>query len=161
MDPLDSPARDHMTRVLSALSPNTSVAAARQLLADQHLSGAPVVDEQGRLLGVVTLQDLHRTPADLSPGVARYLVLHEGQSLTETTIPGASVEGGRVEGVMTRDVLALPTDALLREAVRVMVTREVHRLLVVEGDRLVGLLSTMDILRALVPDRPASPDQGF
>jgi CBS domain-containing protein len=161
MDPLDSPARDHMTRVLTALSPNTSVAAARQLLADQHLSGAPVVDEQGRLLGVVTLQDLHRTPADPTPGVARYRVLHEGQPLTEAAIPGASSEGGRVEGVMTRDVLALPTDALLREAVRIMVTREVHRLLVVDGDRLVGLLSTMDILRALVPDRPASPDQGF
>lgn len=161
MDPLDSPARDHMTRVLSALSPNTSVAAARQLLAEQHLSGAPVVDEQGRLLGVVTLQDLHRTPADLTPGVARYHVIHEGESLTEAAIPGAAAGGGRVEGVMTRDVLTLPMDALLREAVRVMVTREVHRLLVVEGDRLVGLLSTMDILRALVPDRPASLDQGF
>ncbi|MCS6900205.1 MAG: CBS domain-containing protein [Myxococcales bacterium] len=62
---------------------------------------------------------------------------------------------------MTWEALALSSSALLREAVRVMVTREVHRLLVIEGNRLVRLLNTMDILRALVPDRPTSPDQGF
>ncbi|MCS6900206.1 MAG: CBS domain-containing protein [Myxococcales bacterium] len=46
-----------MTRVLGALFRNTSLAAARQLFAEQHMSSASVVDDQGRLLRVVTVHD--------------------------------------------------------------------------------------------------------
>lgn len=159
-DPLDGPVQGLMARVLSALSPDTSIAAARKLLIEQHLSGAPVVDTQGHLLGIVSQNDLQNQPGG-PPGIARYYVLLEGQTLTETAIPGAELTGGRVGDVMTRQVLTTTATTSLRDAVRIMVTREVHRLLVVDGEKLVGLLSTMDILRALVPDRPAQPDQGF
>jgi CBS domain-containing protein len=160
-DLLDGPVREHMSRVLSALTPNTSLAAAGQLFSDQHLSGAPVVDESGRLLGVLSKTDLLAPGASATVGVARYYVLHEGKPLTTAAIPGAEGAAGVVAERMVREVLTIGGEASLREAVRVMVTREVHRLLVVDGERLVGLLSTMDILRALVPDRPARDDQGF
>jgi CBS domain-containing protein len=158
IDPLDRPVREHMARVLSALGPNTSLAAAGKLLADQHLSGAPVVDDQGKLLGVISRADLVEASASATVGVARYHVLHDGKTLTSSAIPGAT---GVVAERMTRDVLTIGGDAPLRDAVRRMVTREVHRLLVVDGERLVGLVSTMDVLRALVPDRPPEADQGF
>jgi CBS domain-containing protein len=161
IDPLDRPVREHMARVLSALGPNTSLAAAGKLLADQHLSGAPVVDDQGKLLGVISRADLVEASASATVGVARYHVLHDGKTLTSSAIPGAEGATGVVAERMTRDVLTIGGDAPLRDAVRRMVTREVHRLLVVDGERLVGLVSTMDVLRALVPDRPPEADQGF
>lgn len=160
-DPLDRPVREHMARVLSALTPSTSLAAASKLLADQHLSGAPVVDDHGKLLGVLSKTDLLEPSQSHVAGVARYFVLHEGKPLTASAIPGVDDLHGVVAERMARDVLTVSGDAPLRDAVRAMVTRQVHRLLVVDGERLVGLVSTMDVLRALVPDRPPQEDSGF
>jgi CBS domain-containing protein len=160
-DLLEQPVHRSMARVLSALSPSTSIPAARKLLAEQHLSGAPVVDSEGRLLGVVSQKDLLADLPSTGPSVARYHVLHDGKMLTETAIPGVEAGGGRVEEVMTREVLTITEETPLREAMRRMVVHEIHRLLVVREGQLVGLVSTMDVLRALVPDRPAAADQGF
>lgn len=160
-DPLDRTVQSCMTRVLSALSPDTSIAAAARLLHDQHLSGAPVVDEAGRLHGVVSQTDLAGPPRGGAAGVARYFVVHEGKTLASTAIPGVLPSEGVVSDVMQRNVQTVSAGSSLRDAVRLMVTREIHRVLVVEEGRLVGLVSTMDVLRALVPDRPPQDDQGF
>lgn len=107
-----------MARVLSVLSPSTSIPAARKLLAEQHLSGAPVVDSEGRLLGVVSQKDLLKDLPETGPSVARYHVLHDGKMLTETAIPGVEAGGGRIEEVMTREVLTITEETPLREAMR-------------------------------------------
>jgi CBS domain-containing protein len=161
VDPLDRAVHSSMTRVLSALSSNTSVAAASLLLHEQHLSGAPVVDEVGRLLGVVSLTDLVNAPRSGAIGVARYYLLHEGRLLTSNDVPGVEPSAGVVGDIMRREVQSVSSSSPLREAARLMVVHETHRVLVVDAGRLVGLISTMDVLRALVADRPPADDQGF
>ncbi len=150
-----------MTRVLSALAPDTSIAAAAQLFHDQHLSGAPVIDEAGHLVGVVSQTDLASAPRRGATGAARFYVVHGGRTLTSSVIPGVEPSPGVVGDVMQREVRTVAPNSSLRDAVLLMVTHEIHRVLVVDGGRLVGLVSTMDVLRELVSDRPPPDDQGF
>jgi CBS domain-containing protein len=160
-DPLDRAVRSSMTEVLSALAPDTCVAAAARLFHEQHLSGAPVVDERGHLVGVVSQTDLVDAPRGGVVGVAHYYLVHGGKTLTSSIIPGAEAASGVVGDCMRRDVQTVSPGSPLRDAVRVMVTHEIHRVLVVDAGRLVGLVSTMDVLRALMADRPEPDDQGF
>jgi CBS domain-containing protein len=160
-DPLGRAVRRIMTEVLTALSPDTSIGAAAHLLQEQHMSGAPVVDAAGHLLGVVSVGDLADAPRAGVQGRASFYVVHGGQTLTSSVIAGVEPSPGVVADVMRREVRSISPDAPLRDAVRLMVAHDIHRVLVVDGERLLGLISTMDVLRELVSERPPSDDQGF
>lgn len=104
-------------------------------LADGHISGLPVVDKGGRIIGVVSATDVLTAEAETeadSPAVGRQLI-----------------EETSVRDIMTPRPYIVAPDEDVREAARQMLYAEVHRLFVAEGDRLVGVLSTTDIVRAV------------
>jgi CBS domain-containing protein len=115
---------DLMTENPSTCEPSTPVMEAARVMAREDVGPIPVADG-GSLVGVVTDRDL----------VVR--VLAEGRD-PETTTVGE---------VATTDVEVVPPDAALDEALRIMARKQIRRLPVVDGDRLVGIVSQADVAR--------------
>jgi CBS domain-containing protein len=147
--------RQTMTRDVYAVSPATDLATAARLLVTRHIGGAPVIDSDGRAVGVVTLRDLADPDAPRSATPGESLFYHVTGRRTDAVGDSSDpvAEGsGVVADVMSPFILSISADASLREAARVMVADGVHRLLVVDHGRLVGIISSMDVLRALGTD---------
>lgn len=137
-----------MTRNPTTIAPEASVAEAVRLMLEARVSGLPVVDAAGRLVGVITEGDLlARAELGTEKKRAKWLEFLFG--------PGRSAEdfvhshGRRVEEVMTRTPITVGPQARLDEVVGQMIEKRVKRLPVVDGDRLVGVVSRADVLRAL------------
>lgn len=130
---------DAMTLGPLTVTPRTSVAAALRLARDNGIRRLPVV-EHGGLVGVVREERL----LALTPSEATTLSRHElHDALARLTVERA------VEPAVT-----LPADTPLTDAARRLLARGAHEALVVEGGRLVGILTHSDLLRALVADAP-------
>jgi CBS domain-containing protein len=128
--PAEATARDVMTRNLVVVKLRTPLSAVVRIMRRRRISGVPVVDDSGRLAGIVTKSDL----------VARW------------PLPA----GARVEDVYTPCVIAAGAGTSLRVLAKLMVAHRVHRVLIVRGQTLVGIVSSMDVMRHLA--RPlASP----
>ncbi|HEX5748437.1 MAG TPA: CBS domain-containing protein [Archangium sp.] len=139
-EPLPAPALctvgDVMSREVIAVNPDTSLQTAAELMLEHAISGMPVVDEQGRLLGMVSKTDLVRQRLGEDES---HVTLPSGQHLVDVTT---------VEDVMTRHVLIVPEKASLTEAAQIMVNAGVHRVPVVSTRGvLAGLVTTSDIVR--------------
>jgi CBS domain-containing protein len=123
---------DVMQTPVRAVQSDATVAEVVQRLADTHVSGVPVVDNGGRLVGVVSTTDVLEAEATADGQ-------HERQVLFENTT---------AEDIMTRRPLTISPQADLREAAQEMLYAEVHRLFVEEDGKLVGVISQTDIVRA-------------
>lgn len=117
------------------INSDASVAEVVLSLADGHISGLPVVDKGGRIIGVVSATDVLTAEAEAEAESSTV-----GQTLMQET---------SVRDIMTPRPYTVAPDEDVREAARQMLYAEVHRLFVAEGDRLVGVLSTTDIVRAV------------
>ena len=111
----------------------TSVAEAVVSLADAHVSGMPVVDGSGRVVGVVSTSDILTAEAEAEGDDGRRRLLNDTA----------------VQDIMTPRPFTVAPDDDVREAARQMLYADVHRLFVTEGDRLIGVISTTDIVRAV------------
>ncbi len=122
--------RDVMSNEVTSVTTAEVVGPVRDLLLNRRIGMVPVMDAAGALAGVVTVSDL-----------------------AEEWAPQLGV----VE-IMNRDVLTVSPDATFDEAADMMVTKEVHHLVVTDGDAVVGVLSTFDLVRHLV-DRVQAADK--
>lgn len=121
---------DVMTREVLVLHAETSLRDAVAYLANQHVSGAPVVDIRGHLTGAISSSDLLQAES-------------EGLDLDATTI----------DEVMTRRTLTVRPETELREAALAMEYGDVHRLFVERDGALLGVISRSDVSRALANGR--------
>lgn len=110
-----------------------SVSEAIVLLSDNHLSALPVVDRHGKLVGVFSTADLVTAQSEAGDEIAR-------EALYERT---------PVRDVMTPYALTITPEMEVKEAAQQMLYANVHRLFVTHDDRLVGVVSTTDITRAV------------
>jgi CBS domain-containing protein len=137
-----------MTRDVYAVAPDTSIETAARLLTTRHIGGAPVVTRHGTPVGVISLFDLvdPDKPRSQRDGHPMFYRVADGHPVAL----GDDVEltGGRVADVMSPFVLSIDASASLREAAKLMVEENVHRLLVMDGKKLVGIVTTTDLLRA-------------
>ena len=129
------------------LGPNATVEEAIKLFAEARISGAPVVSE-GRLLGIVTEGDLIFRDAEIkSPGfldiLGGMIPLGSTEEYRREVLKSAGVT---VDEVMTDNVVTADPDATLAETATVMAEEHKKLLPVVEGDRLAGVITRMDIL---------------
>lgn len=143
MDPFDVELRPYMrTHPISVLaSDRLHVAQAR--LSKHGLDGLPVIDDAQQPVGVITQSDLLRLEAvpAVTGGAERRLML------PDITVGEA----------MTKRPVALAVSATLGEAAAIMIQRRLHRILVVDSGRLVGLLSAWELLRRTVEVRLNTP----
>ena len=140
---------DIMTRTVISVTPETTIAEAAQLLLQHRISGLPVVDPGGAVVGIVTEGDLlRRAETGTQRRHARWLefLIAPGRLAREYTDANAR----NVGEVMSEEVVsATPRDAL-SDVVEVMERRRVKRLPVIEAGRLVGIVSRANLVRALV-----------
>jgi CBS-domain-containing membrane protein len=140
-----------MTREVITVAPEASVEELARLFAKRRISGVPVVDDQGRVLGVVTQSDLlKRTREPELPVALNILDLH---LFLET--PGRfrqrleKLLGDTVRQVMSSPAITITPDTPVAEAARVMEARKIHTLPVVEGNKLVGIVGKLDLIRVV------------
>ena len=137
--------RDIMTEHPRSVSADTPLREAAQDMVRAGIGGLPVVDDQGRVIGMLSERELmrHLLNAYLHGAVAGTA----GASSAKTP-PGA---GRRlVRDVMTRQVLCVSPDQPLAEVASIMTNKDVDRVPVVRGGTLVGLLTRGDIVRKLI-----------
>jgi CBS domain-containing protein len=141
-------AADIMTRDVVSVRPETTLAEAVRLMLARQISGLPVVDGDGRLVGMLTEGDLlRRAETDTERRRARWLELLLG--------PGRMAEeyvrthGRRIAEIMTPEVVAVAQEAPLDEVVRLMERHRIKRVPVLRDGALVGIVSRADLLRAL------------
>lgn len=149
------PVRSVMQSEVVTLRSGRSALDAAQLLAAHRLTGAPVVDEMKRVLGVVTQSDLVRLetqPPSTAAAGAFFSNVFSYSDLGELPADETMV---RVDTVMSRHVLSVAPDAPLTEAARLMRQHRVHRLLVVDGETLCGIVSALDLLIAIEEASPS------
>jgi len=120
---------------VSATTPVKEVAA---ILVERRISAVPVVDDDERLVGIVSEADL--IALETSDDPRRHILPWH---------PSEALVARKAEEVMTRDVVTLPEDADAAEAARLMLQRNIKRIPVVAGDRVVGIVSRRDLLRTL------------
>src|SRR5215210_8607589 len=129
------------------LGPDETVEAAIKLFAETGISGAPVV-ESGRLIGIITEGDLIFRDADVkAPGfldiLGGMIPLGNTEEYRHEVLKSAGVTA---DEVMTDDPVTVDPDATLAECATLMAEERKKMLPVVEGERLAGVITRMDIL---------------
>lgn len=137
--------KDIMTRDVVSAAPDMTLRDAMELLSERHVSGAPVV-AGGKVVGIFSASDLLAFLADLDDTTP---------SLTFRRRRGRTIplEEVTVDEVMTRKIQSLPPDCSVDEAAVLMGKRQIHRVLVMQGDVLLGIVSTSDVAKAVAEHR--------
>ncbi|MBE0477330.1 MAG: CBS domain-containing protein [Coriobacteriia bacterium] len=148
----DLTAADVMTPDPLVVAPDLPVTEAARLMVGRRVGALPVV-EDGKLVGIVTEGDL--IMQDVKVEFPTYIHLLDGfifyppaQARFEAELKKAV--GATVGQVMTRDVLTVTSDAPVEDVATLMVDRDVSRVPVLEGERVVGIISKSDIVRSLI-----------
>lgn len=146
-------AQDIMTKNPVTLRPTDDVTTAARIMLERRINGLPVVDEAGRLVGVITQSDLVAQQKALSlPSV---FTLFDGfvplASLERVETEMKKITAMTVAEAMTANPVAVAPGAPLEQIASLMVDRQYHTLPVVEGGRLVGVVGKEDVIRTLIP----------
>ena len=144
----DRTVADVMTRDVVAVSPDTNLETVASALAKHRISGVPVVDRTGKAVGVVTAADLINPAREASEDKGLPIIYYIEEGWAAPSIEGADVKKGRAADVMTPLAFTIESNSSVVEAAAVMVEQRIHRLLAVDDGVLVGIVSTLDLLRA-------------
>jgi CBS domain-containing protein len=154
-------AKDVMTRDVTSVTPETAIVEAANLLLSKRISSVPVVDESGKLVGIVSEGDLiHRSEIGTGPHHPWWQIFSLG--LAEHDAEFLKMHGVRVSHVMTRQVVTAGEDATLGQIVDTFDRFDVNRVPIVRNGDLVGIVSRSDILRLLsgLPRTPGTEARG-
>jgi CBS domain-containing protein len=149
-------AQDLMSRDVKVIPQDMPLPAAARLLSDAHISGAPVVDGNGRCVGVLSATDfVHRARDEaLKHGRREPCFCSDWQMVDFRLLPEDQVRWHMTPGPVT-----VPPTAPITEVARIMLDAHIHRVVVMDAaDRPVGILTSTDLLAILAaPD--GNPDE--
>lgn len=148
-------ARDIMSSKVLTVSPDTTVRDVAALMIEKHISGVPVMDESGSLVGVISEGDLLRRP-ELGTDRHRRRWLSFFTNIEEQAREFTKSHALRAGDVMTKKIVHIAEETSLGEIVATMEKHRIKRLPVLTDGRLVGIVSRVDMLRALAA-RQAEP----
>ncbi len=143
--------KDVMTRNVATLSKDMSVKEAAQLLVEKGIGGAPVVDEEGRVIGVVSESDL--IMEDVKLHFPTFIHLLDGiiylESLKAFEEKLRKAVAVKVEDVMTKKVITVTEDTDIEDAATLMIDKGISRIPVVKEGKLVGMVTKRDIVKSI------------
>lgn len=142
-------ARDIMTADPVTVPPDTPLDAVAALMADRAISGLPVVDGEGRLVGLVTDGDLMRRLSAKEDKPASFFAALLGAN-ADQALAYARAHGRRVRDVMSTELATVGEDATVEEVAHILETKRIRRVPVLRDGRLVGVVSRADLLRAVM-----------
>jgi CBS domain-containing protein len=140
--------KDVMTSPVVSIEPESAVLEAVRIMLQRHISGLPVVDKEGRLVGIVTEGDfLRRAETGTQRRRPRWLeyLVGAGRLADEYT----RTHGRKVHEIMTAGALTVTEDTPLDQVVRLMEKRRIKRLPVMRGNAVVGIVSRANLVHAL------------
>ena len=146
-------AKNVMTSPIVCVDTTDRLGDVEQRLVDAHVTGLPVV-EGGRLVGIITRSDYVRIPILLKT-YDEYVSSrqHENdlQQSDRTDFQGfrSNLEALTVQDVMTRQVVTCTVDAPVKDIVSKMLNHHVHRIVVIDGDRPIGIVGSLDLIKLL------------
>jgi CBS domain-containing protein len=155
-------AADVMTTDVITVDPDTTVQALATLLAERGISGAPVVDSIGRLVGIISEGDLlHRAEI----GTARrhrerrrsWWLDHFASDLAREYVKS---HGRTVKDIMTRDVVTVTEDTDLADVAALLEAKRIKRVPVMRDGKLIGIISRANIVRAVGATKGAPLREG-
>jgi CBS-domain-containing membrane protein len=142
-------ASDVMTPNVVAVSPDASVVTAAELMLQKRISGVPVINGDGNLVGIVTEGDfLRRAETDTGRRRPRWIEFFMGPGrLADEYV---HLSGRKVSDVMTHEVQTVPPDATLEQVVSLMERHNIKRLPVVDNGKVVGIVTRANLLHAVL-----------
>lgn len=151
--------KDAMTKYVITLSPEETIRDASEKFAMKNISGAPVVDESGKVVGILSEADiLHMlgtyytqnnvvflpTPFDLIEIPFRQVI-----TFTEAKVALEDISKKKVKEIMKKNVITVTSDAPVEYAAELMIEKKVNRLPVIEKEKLFGIITRGDIIKVL------------
>lgn len=159
-EPAPKRAGDLMERDVIVVSPETRILDVHRLFVESEIHGAPVVRDDGAVVGVISTQDLLRIVRDeLEPGAGATTSTYFRDQLPYSgpdwqCMPNDfqdRMQELTAADAMTRDLVSVAIDATVDEIARTMLEHRIHRVLVIDDGALSGIVSTFDLLRVLAP----------
>ncbi len=145
-------AQDIMTQEVITISPEADVTEAVKTLLEKGINGLPVVDDQGRVIGIICQSDLVRMQKSLP--LPSLFTLFDGflplssSALLETEIK--RIAASKVGDAMTAKVVTIPPDMTIDQIAALMVDKKFHTLPVTDNGRLVGVVGKKDVIKTIV-----------
>ncbi|NDV27999.1 CBS domain-containing protein [Desulfovibrio sp. JC010] len=144
-------AKDIMTSGALTLEPENDVATAAKLMLEKHLNGLPVVDRDGKLIGVLCQSDLVAQQKTIS--MPSLFTILDGfisfSSNEELEREVNKIAATKVQHAMTPDPITIDPDTSIEKIADLMVERKFYTLPVVENGKLVGVVGKEDVLKVL------------
>lgn len=142
-------ARDIMTRDVVTVRKGNSIDEAMRLMSKHRVSGLPVVDTAGNLVGMITESDVLLKGLSTPPEVRAQppgLFAPKPHGVDEAY---RRAQSEIVEEAMTTKVVVFMEDSLVVDIARAMIERAINRVPIVDGSKMVGIVSRRDVIRAI------------
>lgn len=145
-------AKDIMVTEVITVKQHATIEEIARVLVDNKISGVPVVDEAGRLMGIVTEGDLlHKETNPRLPNAVNILgaiIYYNGVERYNEDFK--KLMAGQALNIMTDKVVTISADQEIEEIAKLMLEHGIKRIPVVEGDQIIGIISRADIVKCLL-----------
>ena len=150
----DYKASDIMTKDVICVNPEMKINELDKVFIKQKINGAPVVDENSSLVGVVSKSDI--VNYDFKKGMHAGSISDyyrstgiESQQMTEDSIEidTSSIADTEVKDIMISNVITGNPDDSIHDLAKIMCEKKIHRFVIVEENKVVGIVSTLDLLK--------------
>jgi CBS domain-containing protein len=151
-------ARDVMVRAVATASPDTTVDGLARLMINLRISGVPILDKEGYLVGIVTEGDLLRR---VEIGTQRRRPRWSEPFSSNSWLADEYVKSHakRVADIMTREVFSVDETATLGEIVDLLEAKKIKRVPVMDDGQIVGIVSRADLLKVLASGGAETADE--
>jgi CBS domain-containing protein len=141
-------AQEIMSRHVITIGADASVSEAIRLMLSHHIGGLPVIDAQGKLIGIISESDfLRRGEISTEKKRGRWLALLVGEE--QEALDFVRQHGRKVNEIMSPSPITVGEDTSLEQIVQLMESRNVKRFPVMRGEQLVGMVARADFLSAI------------
>lgn len=152
-----------MTKDVITVTPHTAIEEAAKIMLETHISGLPVMDDAGRLVGIVSESDFLRR-GEIGTGRKRPAWLQFFMGPGKAASEFIHERGRKVEDIMTKDPITVGEETPLQDLVGLMEKHDIKRLPVMSGKTLKGIVTRSNLLQAVasmaheIPDPTADDD---
>ena len=144
-------ARDIMTRNVVMVNKDQLISDLSKLFIENHFNGVPVLDDAGKVVGVVTQGDLIEQNKNLHiPTVIALfdaVLFLDSEKKFETDVK--KLTGSKIEDIYHKNPITVSPDTDINEITTLMAEKDVHTLPVLDDDKLVGIIGKRDVIRAM------------
>jgi len=150
-------AKDIMTTPVVTVKDTMSIEEVSDFFVDQMITGAPVVDENDKAIGVVTLSDIARNEPRrehiISDKIESDYIMRDWDEFSQDEANGYHIEESEtllVKDIMTPFIYKVEEDTPLQQLASIMLSGRIHRLFVTKKGRIIGIVSALDMLKTFL-----------